>query len=148
MVDLIGTIAKQTNLLALNATIEAARADEAGRGFAVVASEVKDLSRETRQATEQIACRINAVQQVAADRITAINQMATGDSNVECEQFNGGNPEHQHCKRYRIVLEPNTHDTPTLPIVRLHSIGLAGITVHQGYGLVTGAARLASPSAA
>src|SRR5258708_36634041 len=28
-------------------------------------------------------------------------------------QFNGGHPEHQHCERYRIVFQPNTHDTPT-----------------------------------
>jgi methyl-accepting chemotaxis protein len=75
VVDLIGRIAKQTNLLALNATIEAARAGEAGRGFAVVASEVKELSRETQRATEQIACKITQVQQVAAESIKAINQI-------------------------------------------------------------------------
>ena len=52
MVKLISDIASQTNLLALNATIEAARAGVAGRGFAVVAGEVKELARETAQATE------------------------------------------------------------------------------------------------
>jgi hypothetical protein len=39
-------------------------------------------------------------------------------SNAQCEQFNGGNPEHQHRERYRIVFEPNTHDTPHMPVVR------------------------------
>ncbi|PWG64407.1 chemotaxis protein [Spiribacter halobius] len=50
----ISGIAKQTNLLALNATIEASRAGEAGRGFAVVAEEVKELARQTGEATAQI----------------------------------------------------------------------------------------------
>src|SRR6202012_5419357 len=47
----IRTVARQTNMLALNATIEAARAGEAGKGFAVVPSEVKNLARQTADAT-------------------------------------------------------------------------------------------------
>jgi methyl-accepting chemotaxis protein len=58
----ISAIAKQTNLLALNATIEAARAGSAGKSFAVVASEVKDLSKKTSEATEEIRSRIEAIQ--------------------------------------------------------------------------------------
>ncbi len=52
--DKIDAIARQTRMLALNATIEAARAGEMGRGFAVVASEVKDLARQTSDATNRI----------------------------------------------------------------------------------------------
>ena len=75
MVKVINTIAKQTNLLALNATIEAARAGNAGKGFAVVAGEVKDLARETANATEDITGRIEAIQadsQAAVQVITLI----------------------------------------------------------------------------
>jgi PAS domain S-box-containing protein len=50
----INSIADQTKILALNATIEAARAGEVGKGFAVVASEVKELSKTTKEANNEI----------------------------------------------------------------------------------------------
>jgi methyl-accepting chemotaxis protein len=73
----ITQIAEQTNLLALNATIEAARAGDAGRGFAVVANEVKELARETAEATEDIARKITAIQGDTAEAVEAIGAIAT-----------------------------------------------------------------------
>ncbi len=75
VVGVIAGIARQTSLLALNATIEAARAGQAGRGFAVVASEVKALSVETQRATEDIARKIETLQQVAGQSIVAVHRI-------------------------------------------------------------------------
>ncbi len=76
VIKVITSIAQQTNLLALNATIEAARAGESGKGFAVVANEVKELAKQTAQATEDIGRRIETTQSDTAEAVNAINEIA------------------------------------------------------------------------
>ncbi len=76
VVNLIQSIAEQTNLLALNATIEAARAGEAGKGFAVVANEVKELAKQTSEATQRITEIISGVQSESEHVAQAVDHFA------------------------------------------------------------------------
>ncbi len=75
VIEVINDIADQTNLLALNATIEAASAGEAGKGFAVVANEVKELAKQTAQATEQISSQIEDMQNNTTTVVKAIEDI-------------------------------------------------------------------------
>lgn len=75
VVRIITHIAQQTRLLALNATIEAAHAGAAGKGFAVVAGEVKELARETAQATDEISRKIEAIQSDTRAAMASIAQI-------------------------------------------------------------------------
>ncbi|MCB2181445.1 MAG: methyl-accepting chemotaxis protein [Desulfobulbaceae bacterium] len=76
VIDVITEITEQTKLLALNATIEAARAGEAGKGFAVVANEVKDLAKQTADATVDIARQIQAIQEKTGSVVTDIQNVS------------------------------------------------------------------------
>jgi len=75
VVETITEISEQVNLLALNATIEAARAGEAGKGFAVVANEIKDLAKQTADATQEIKGKIGAIQGSTDATVTEIGQI-------------------------------------------------------------------------
>ena len=74
--QVITDISDQTNLLALNATIEAARAGAAGKGFAVVANEIKELARQTAEATRSIKLEIEGIQSSTAETVSDIGMIA------------------------------------------------------------------------
>jgi len=74
--EAITEISEQTNLLALNATIEAARAGEAGKGFAVVANEIKELARQTAEATQEIKKKIQGIQGSTSETVEEIGQIS------------------------------------------------------------------------
>ncbi len=83
VIELIRSIAEQTSLLALNATIEAARAGEAGKGFAVVAGEVKELARQTAQATEEIAPIIEGILKEVNRAVKSVEANVEGTSRMQ-----------------------------------------------------------------
>ncbi len=74
--ETITRISAQTNLLALNATIEAARAGAAGKGFGVVATEIKELAKQTANATEDIKEKIAHIQSSSAGTIADIEKIS------------------------------------------------------------------------
>jgi methyl-accepting chemotaxis protein len=75
MLEVIIEISEQTKNLALNATIEAARAGEAGKGFAVVANEVKELAKQTNEATDDIRSCVDSMKKSTETTVTEITNI-------------------------------------------------------------------------
>lgn len=82
VIEVIQELADQTNLLALNATIESARAGEAGRGFAVVASAVKELAKQTGNATKDIASTVGEIQRNIQEVVQSTDGISKSISEV------------------------------------------------------------------
>jgi len=83
VLETITAISEQVNLLALNATIEAARAGEAGKGFAVVANEIKELAKQTSEATVEIRGNVENIQNSTRLTVKEINEIAEVNDNVD-----------------------------------------------------------------
>ena len=77
IVTVINEIADQTNMLALNAAIEAAGAGEAGKGFMIVANEVKELAKQTAEATDEIASHIENMQMNMPIAVGAVSEITS-----------------------------------------------------------------------
>lgn len=75
--ELIASIAGQTHLLALNATIEAAHAGAVGKGFAVVAQEVKELARQTTDASDDVRRVVGSIQEGSRNAGEAMADVAS-----------------------------------------------------------------------
>jgi len=82
VVETITEISSQVDLLALNATIEAARAGEAGKGFAVVAGEIKELARQTAEASGEIKSRVEGIQTNTEGTVQEINDVSAVVSDI------------------------------------------------------------------
>jgi len=80
--QVITDISDQTNLLALNATIEAARAGESGKGFAVVAGEIKELAKQTAEATRGIITIVDDIQRAITFSVDEVGNIAGIVNNI------------------------------------------------------------------
>src|SRR5262245_366693 len=95
IIKLIDDIAERTSVLALNANMQAAVAGEAGRGFRVVADEVQRLAERSKEATDQIAKLVSAIQGETNETIVtmekAIGEVVKGGELAEkaAEQVSG-----------------------------------------------------------
>ncbi len=62
IINSVTAVTSQSHILSINASIEAAKAGVAGLGFSVVAREIRDLSRQSRESTEEVSSTLASIQ--------------------------------------------------------------------------------------
>ena len=70
----VAGVTQQSHTLSINASIEAVKAGQKGRGFAVVANRIRDLSQQSREATEHVRGTLTGVQQAIGNMLTITEQ--------------------------------------------------------------------------
>ncbi|MBN2717672.1 MAG: methyl-accepting chemotaxis protein [Deltaproteobacteria bacterium] len=70
----VAGVTQQSHTLSINASIEAVKAGQKGRGFAVVANRIRDLSQQSREATEHVRGTLTGIQQAIGNMLTITEQ--------------------------------------------------------------------------
>lgn len=70
----VAGVTQQSHTLSINASIEAVKAGQKGRGFAVVANRIRDLSQQSRAATEHVRVTLTGIQQALTSMLVTTEQ--------------------------------------------------------------------------
>ena len=70
----VAGVTQQSHTLSINASIEAVKAGQKGRGFAVVANRIRDLSQQSREATEHVRGTLTGIQQAITNMLSVTEQ--------------------------------------------------------------------------
>jgi methyl-accepting chemotaxis protein len=90
IIGVVDDLAAQSNILAINAAIEAAKAGEQGKGFTVVAQEVKNLARQSKEATAQVRTILNDIQKASRAAVMVTEQGTKAVENGERQSAQAG----------------------------------------------------------
>jgi methyl-accepting chemotaxis protein len=74
IISTVNDLAEQSNLLSVNAAIEASQAGEYGRGFTVVAQEIKNMAKQSKEATAQVRSLLSDIQRAISQAVMVSEQ--------------------------------------------------------------------------
>lgn len=140
--EIITSIAEQTHLLALNATIEAAHAGAVGKGFAVVAQEVKDLARQTTDASGDVRRVVADMRTGSRNAVEAMTDVTAVIQEVNANQSTiAAAVEEQNATTRMIGMSAATAATGSSEIARnVEGVAAAARDVTAGAGQTEAAA--------